>query len=448
EMRDTERAHAHAQAALELTEERGLLPLSQQAHHLLANASASSEEALAEYDKAIADLEHVQSRLATQLRVEFLGDKLQVFQDAIDPALEARQPHRALSYLERAKSRALVDYLTSHAEVRVQARDPAEQALLDELGVLRNEHHWFYSRLHGLVSDRAAGEFERTALQTAVAEREKQIGRVLERLALLRDAEGLEALGWRHNGHDAEQPKVPPGSVLLEYLLREDRGLVFVVTPDSLHVEQLPDGARAIRRLLGRWQLNVDSVTRALGHRQPIDPLAPNARALLHGLYRALIEPVERYLADAERLVVIPYGAAHGVPFQALFDGHRYVLDYLQVAVCPSSALLELSQRRPYASGRGALVVGNTNGGRLPGVLAEAHAVAGMLDGTYLIEEEATREAVLAEAPLRDVLHVAAHGEARLDNPLFAHINLADGQLGMVDVFNLRLDGALVTLSA
>jgi CHAT domain-containing protein len=55
---------------------------------------------------------------------------------------------------------------------------------------------------------------------------------------------------------------------------------------------------------------------------------------------------------------------------------------------------------------------------------------------------------VVAEAPRRDIVHLAAHGEARLDNPLFAHINLADGQLSMVDVFNLRLDGALVTLSA
>jgi CHAT domain-containing protein len=46
------------------------------------------------------------------------------------------------------------------------------------------------------------------------------------------------------------------------------------------------------------------------------------------------------------------------------------------------------------------------------------------------------------------VVHVAAHGEARLDNPAFAHLKLADGQLSMVDVFNLELHGALVTLSA
>src|SRR5439155_10065085 len=60
----------------------------------------------------------------------------------------------------------------------------------------------------------------------------------------------------------------------------------------------------------------------------------------------------------------------------------------------------------------------------------------------------ATRAAVLSSASHHGVLHLAAHGEARLDNPTFGHLRLADGQLSMVDVFNLHLQGALVTLSA
>jgi CHAT domain-containing protein len=71
-----------------------------------------------------------------------------------------------------------------------------------------------------------------------------------------------------------------------------------------------------------------------------------------------------------------------------------------------------------------------------------------MLGAACYVEGEATRARVVAEAPRRDIVHLAAHGEARLDNPLFAHIALADGQLSMIDIFNMRLDGALVTLSA
>jgi CHAT domain-containing protein len=54
----------------------------------------------------------------------------------------------------------------------------------------------------------------------------------------------------------------------------------------------------------------------------------------------------------------------------------------------------------------------------------------------------------VAAAGHHTVIHLATHGEARLDNPMFAHLKLADGQLSMVDIFNLPLQGTLVTLSA
>lgn len=440
-------ANEHAHKALECARDRDLLPLAQQAHHLLARAADArddSKTALAEYAAAVADLERVQSRIATQLRLEFLGDKLAVFHDAIDLCLRNGDPAAAFGYLERAKSRALVDYLTSNADVQVRARDPAEQALLDELTVVRDEHHWFTSRLQ----DDAVPDPERTTLHTAVAERESRITRIHERLALLRDAEGLEAIGWTPSHGVPDPPTVPRGSVLLEYLLRDEEGLVFVLTAEGMHVQQLPTGARGVQRLLGRWQLNLDSVTRALGRGEPLDRLTSNAHGNLLALYRALIEPVASYLEGAERLVVIPYGPAHAVPFTALYDGEQHLIDRLAVVTCPSSTLLELSQRRPHTTNRGALIVGHSRGGQLKGVIDEARSIANLVPGTLLLEREASRAAVLDEAPRRDIVHLAAHGEARLDNPLFAHVELADGQLSMVDVFNLRLDGALVTLSA
>jgi hypothetical protein len=42
----------------------------------------------------------------------------------------------------------------------------------------------------------------------------------------------------------------------------------------------------------------------------------------------------------------------------------------------------------------------------------------------------------------------ATHGEFRPDNPLFSGLALADGWLTTLDIFNLRLQASLVTLSA
>jgi CHAT domain-containing protein len=442
-----------ASAALCTSTSLNALPLAHAAHHTLARvaeAAAQPARALDEYEAAVRDLEQVQSSLATELRTEFLGDKLRVFHDAIDCCLNEGQLERGFGYLERAKSRALVDYLASQPDARIRARTGPEQELLDELAQLREEHSWFYGRLHGYgpaSEARTLPEAERATLQSAVATRERRIVKIHERMALLRDADGLESLGPRPAIGIPTRPRVDPGSVLLEYVFWEDRGAVFVVSAAGLAVEPLAIGAHALQRLLNRWQLNLESTGRALRSAEPLDRLTHNANGQLANLYRALVEPVAAHLRGVERLIVVPYGPAHGVPFHALFDGQRYLAERLEIWTSPSSSLLDLCAQRTGSATGTALVVGYS-GGNLPGVLDEARSVAALLDGTCYLEARATRAAVLSEGSQHRILHLAAHGEARLDNPVFAHLTLADGQLGMADIFTMRLGGALVTLSA
>jgi CHAT domain-containing protein/tetratricopeptide (TPR) repeat protein len=448
-----------AASALAITVGRGALWLAHESHHVQADAARAvgrHDRALEGYEAAIASIERVQSRLSTELRTHFLADKLRVYHDAIECALRLGQPERALAYLERAKSRALVDYLAANPDVRPRARQPDVQALVDELAELRAEHDWFYDRLYGYglarrddgLSPDPAGETQ--FLQTAVRERERRIARLLERLAL-HDAEGLEA----YRRPDDGPPLAPPlddGTVLLEYYLPEDHGAVFVRAGGELSVVPLPAGAAAIRHLRSLGLVNVQATAAAIATRGSIDGQTRNAHGLLESLHRALIEPVAPHLAGRERVVVVPYGPMHGVPFHALRGAGRYLLETHEVVVCPSGSLLRLCTDRARAArsegrrGR-ALVLAYSDGGRLPGVLDEARMVSALLPGACHVEAAATRDR-LGDAPGHAVVHLAAHGEARLDNPAFAYVKLADGQLGVADVFNLRLDGALVTLSA
>jgi CHAT domain-containing protein len=181
-----------------------------------------------------------------------------------------------------------------------------------------------------------------------------------------------------------------------------------------------------------------------------VDGLARNARGVLRSLYRLLLEPVAAALEGRRAVQIIPYGVTHAVPWHALFDGERHLLQRVEVAVSPSSAVLQLCEgrRRRRWRGQGALVMGYSDGGRLPAVGPEVQGVVTVLGGQCYAEGEATRARLIEQAPRYDQIHLAAHGEARLDRPEFAHLKLADGQLSMTDVFNLSLDGALVTLSA
>jgi CHAT domain-containing protein len=440
-----------ARSALALARGYGVLWLAHECHHVLATVArigGDTGQALGEYRAAIESVERAQSRLSTELRISFLDDKLHVYQDAIDHCLDLGQADLAFGYLERAKSRALLDYLAGNPGVRIGGHGPANRELSDELARLREEHNWLYSRLYGygLAEKDSAHRDDAERLRTAVADRERRIARLLERLHL-REPDGPEDAASRCS-HGTVRRLLDDRTVLLEYYLRPDGGAVFVVSAEELTVVPLATTPAEVGRLLGRWQLNLDATARALGVGAPLEGLERNARGILGALYRALAEPVESHLAGRERVVVIPYGPTHAVPFHALHDGRGYLLERATVSVCPSSALLELCVGRPRSLPRRALVVAHSDGGRLPHVLEEAAAVATLLPGESYHEEAATRAALVEAASRHGVVHLAAHGEARLDNPVFAHIRLADGQLSTADVFNLGLDGALVTLSA
>ena len=104
---------------------------------------------------------------------------------------------------------------------------------------------------------------------------------------------------------------------------------------------------------------------------------------------------------------------------------------------------------------RPALVMGYSDGGRLRYVGDEVRAVAaslehGLAGSKDLIfeEEETTLAQLRRQAGRCRLVHLASHAVFRADNPLFSSIKLADEPLNVIDIYDLKLDVSLVTLSA
>lgn len=457
-------AARHAEAVLAAAQRSELSSFSHGARLILARIARRQGDlvdALASYEAAMTDLDRVQGFLATELRAEFLADKLPVYEEAIDLCLSLGQNRRAFIDLERAKSRALVDYLLGHPDIQARAPDAATHALLDQIETARAEHHALYRRLQGdHLAARAAPEVTdpgRRAVESAgpdevehlrhlIQQREASIGELLDRLSL------AHPNGFERPAPPPDDLLAPPrqddDAALIEYFVRPDGAVAFVVTAEDLDVVRLPARTGDIARYLSRWQLNLDAATAAVANGDSLAPLAANARGILAALYRALILPLEPHLVGKRVLTAVPYGPLHRVPFHALFDGERFLLETREVAVCPSSSLLHLVGARAAHAASSALILGHDHRGRLPGAVVEARAVAELLAGECFLEDRATRQAVREADSRHSILHIACHGAARLDNPTFAHLELADGFLGMTDIFNLHLEGALVTLSA
>ncbi len=146
------------------------------------------------------------------------------------------------------------------------------------------------------------------------------------------------------------------------------------------------------------------------------------------------------------------------LPFHALYNGTRFLIENFQVSYLPASSLLlhlgsaGREQDSPSACAENAvkspLVFGYSENGQLQRVYDEVKTVATQLGGTCYLDKEATIANLIEQAPRSPIIHLATHGQSRLDAPNFSYVRLADGQLNAIDAFSLDLAGCeLVTLS-
>jgi hypothetical protein len=147
------------------------------------------------------------------------------------------------------------------------------------------------------------------------------------------------------------------------------------------------------------------------------------------------------------RLVVVPHGPLHYVPFHALYDGEQYVTDSCAVSYAPSASIYARCQQQASGGGEGALVLGVADD-QAPLIDAEARAVAAVLpDARLCIGPDATEQVLRTSGRNSRIVHIASHGYFRPENPMFSGIRLGDAYLNVYDLYRLRLKADLVTLS-
>jgi CHAT domain-containing protein/predicted negative regulator of RcsB-dependent stress response len=231
---------------------------------------------------------------------------------------------------------------------------------------------------------------------------------------------------------------------LIEYHVLSDRTVAWLVERDGLRGVTVPVARDELVR--GVEQLR-ESITR-------IDSTTRRRALLFH---RALIEPLG--LREGTRLVIVPHGPLHYLPFQALFDGSTFLIERHPVAVAPSASV---AYQATVARRRGEQVLvafGNPDLGQadmaLPGAQREVEAISGLFATRQVyLQEQATKARFLGTAAQADVLHVAAHAQVDAVDPIYSRVLLApgesdDGRLEAREVFDLDLSGVrLVTLSA
>ena len=452
-------AEAELGIALETASALDLAPMLADLLHaraLLHRARGDPAAALADLRAAVAQVERVRGALqAERFRAAFLGDRLAIYKDLVAEALDrdgASSTAEAFAAVERAKGRALLDLVGGALDLAEVAErgtsDPAESALLADLARLRNELNWLYSR-PGDDEDGSRGAEVDGEWRRAIHDHERALDALQDRIAVAR---GVAALYASPLDLDGALAAIPPGGALVEYFAVGQELLAFVLRGGRVHVVRRLATEDEPTERIRRFHFQIGRVL-AAGERAQAGPraerLVADARRELGALNDLLLAPLRGLIDGVERLVIVPHGPLHALPFHALWDGEHHLIERCEVVYAPSASLLARlgTGAGRMTGGADALVVGVPDA-VAPRIAAEAERVAASL-GTdrLLLGEAATIERVAAEVRDADVVHLACHGRFVPESPLGSGIRLADGWITARDVYALQLRASLVTLS-
>ncbi|MBV9614633.1 MAG: CHAT domain-containing protein, partial [Ktedonobacteraceae bacterium] len=482
---------------------------SQQLLGNLALLNGNPERAARHYKVAIHSIERILNGLVYDLGPAFLHTTWNVYEDMIALCLRQGRPDLALSYLERARSMALRQYLNKSSRgagagaspgVRPRADDPSgmpPSPLMDEEQTngseiqregsdasslqtnnalllrmqyqmrLWQEKYHDYSALLAKIDAEAVAGLDREAIQAELKLSEARLSELFEQVQL-HELDGQtssrtkRASRKERNGRSTFSIDIPslrrylaPDQLLLAYFLARGKLVIFALTKDSFASYELADGMERLETLLpllhARLSPNGQSGSQQVQLRI--------VRSLLQKLYALLIEPATSLLPSAAgHITIVPFGPLHSLPFHALYNGSNFLIEDFQISYLPAVNMIIQLQTRSDGDAkslseqctvnRHALIFGYSGKQYLPRALEEAKFLADMLKGACYLEEEATIARLNEQAAASSIIHLATHGESRLDAPNFSSVLLADGRLNAIDAFHLDLRGCeLVTLS-
>lgn len=425
-----------------------------QAHFLMGQIDESAgqpDAAYASYQSARESLENLRSSLrGDELKIAFMRNKLEVYEALVDLCLR-RDPDglaaEAFQHMEQAKSRSLMDLLFSGAgATAVPAQEAGQSELVRKIRSLREELNWYYHRIeqeHLRHEDRSPDRIRQ--LQEQARAHENDFLRALHELPAT-ESQAVQLRPAAPVALPDLRAALPEGTALVEYFAVRERFMAAVITQDSLQIVPLTPVSR-IRELLrmlefqlAKFRFRGDYLTAFQ------QPLLESTQAHLRDLYEELLAPILQTWRG-QHLVIVPHNLLHYVPFHALYDGERYVVDRVRVSYAPSATIYQLCHGKT-ANSQGASLILGVPDPQAPLILDEVQAVAATMPQPELFVGDRASVATLKEkGPHARFVHIAAHGTFREDNPMFSRIRLGQSYLSLYDLYHLELPAELITLS-
>ncbi len=426
-----------------------------QAHFLMGQTeqlSGNLAEAYASFQKARGALETLRSSLhGEELKIAFMKNRLEVYESLVEICLNDNArgdtAEESFGYMELAKSRSLAELLVHH-EHAIPSLEAGQSGLVRRIREMREELNWYYRRieLEQLRAEEPSPE-RIEKLQKEAHAHENELLRALREIPQTPSQNSSGAsTAFANDPLKNLRACLPAQAALVEYYVVKDQFVAAVVTGDSIEIIPVTPVSRVVSLLrlfhfqISKFRLGADYV------RSFEKPLLQATQSHLRELYDELIAPLREHLR-ASHLVIVPHGVLHYLPFHALFDGEKYLIDSFTISYAPSAAIFALCQQKPPLSAGPSLILGVPDA-QAPQILDEVQSVARILpEAELLLGTEASEQALREKGLHSRVIHIATHGNFRQDNPMFSGIRLGTNYFSLYDLYQLKIEADLVTLS-
>lgn len=432
--------------------------------------SGKLDEARSDLNHAVKIIETTNIAGGNNEKERFYAGRISAYDDLIELELSQGRMEEAFMVSERRRSRALIDTLRNGNAGRSKDGYPEskdDKRLRDEIASLNSQIGKLIEK--GDVKDRQLSQFK-DELDAKRLEYERFKTKLYVSHPELVTSRGeMQPI----NLADTISLLSDKGSLLLEYLVTNEKTYAFAITRGSsntprLKVYQLNIGKDKLAATIDKFRTGISNGD--LG-------FASGARHI----YDLLLRPLAPELAAKTNVIIVPDGPLWELPFQAIQDpAGKYFIERSTISYAPSlTALREMKKNsRPVASTPGSELVAFGNPVVSAGTsakvkrvfmserlepLPEAERLVNGLAKMYgpgrskvYTGAEAREQIAKSEVPKYRVVQFATHGILNNASPMYSHLVLAqndkdskeDGLLEAWEMKDLDLKADLVVLSA
>ncbi|MEG5036987.1 CHAT domain-containing protein [Microcoleus sp. AT3-D2] len=384
------------------------------------------------YGIAIEAVETSRTWATSELRrQEILSEAIDLYANIVQACINNKQLDKAVEYVERSRSKRLVDLMASN-DLYSSAEIPAEiQQYLQDFERLQQQIDKERGR------NQPTNDFDNSKLdnsRAALAAYNQTIADLeAEKLLIWEQLRRLDpVLAGQIRVNPLKFPSIQklidkPTTAIISFYATVSDTLIFVVRQNEITLQSCASlGFEALhgwifQNWLGQYVNDKDSWKEEL-----VGMLAEIAKLL------NLKDLILWHLEGISELIIVPHFALHQIPFAALPIGdNRYLGDKFLIRYAPSCQVLEFCQQRPSLGNNLNCGTIEDATGDLPCASFEGEQLAVLYsipDNRRLKgRHQATVSNYRELAQTVQILHSSHHAQSRFDNPLESTLILGDG---------------------